>query len=239
MIPFKVFTYWEGPQPGYIQHCLSTFKRLGVEFVILNPKNTDEYIRPTGLHANWKRLSNIAQKADCLRVALMKHYGGMWIDADTVLLKNAKHLFKERGECMMCQWDSDGALSNGYLMAQPNSKFFTEVLKIINDKLENDFRPLYNDYSGCDMGEAIYERVRKQIPPTIMSRTIFLPIEFRGHPNIWNENTPIGKYLQPDTVGIGLNNSQYTNPVFKSGLDKIKTHKGLFGNIFNYSLGKK
>ena len=73
-----VYTFWEGPMPGYIKLCLKTWN---MPYVILNYSNLHEY---TDFIPN--RSYTLPQIADCVRVHVLRDNGGYWLDADTVIL---------------------------------------------------------------------------------------------------------------------------------------------------------
>jgi hypothetical protein len=95
-----IFTYWEnknGRDEPYvhIKLCFDTMqKHLGnnpkYNFVILNDKTIQNYLPDCR-----KDLDTllIAQKVDYYRVALLKKYGGIWLDADTIIMRDLDEIF--------------------------------------------------------------------------------------------------------------------------------------------------
>ena len=61
-------------------------------FVILNPDTIKQYL--PNIRTDLNNLM-IAQKVDYYRVALLKTYGGIWVDADTIALKNLDEVFNK------------------------------------------------------------------------------------------------------------------------------------------------
>lgn len=95
--PRNVFTYWENKgdrtEPyGHIKLCFETMKKHydKYNFVILTPETIKQYI--PNIRTDLNDLL-IAQKVDYYRVALLYIYGGIWIDADTIVLKNLDEVF--------------------------------------------------------------------------------------------------------------------------------------------------
>lgn len=78
----KIFTFWEGPMPPYIQLCVSTWK---FPFTYLNYKNLHEY---TDLPIEPLQRFTLPQIADAVRVHVLRDQGGVWLDADTIMLKD-------------------------------------------------------------------------------------------------------------------------------------------------------
>jgi hypothetical protein len=86
-----LFSYWEligGAQspPHYIDLCFDTMRKNGAKhfnFVLLNEKNIFEYL--PDLRQDINDLP-IALKTDYIRIALLYRYGGIWMDADTIMV---------------------------------------------------------------------------------------------------------------------------------------------------------
>ena len=85
----KIFSFWEPKEkiPGYICLCIKTWKKYlpNYKINILDYRGVKEFI-------GYKLFNNIISKkmalpiqADAVRVALLKKYGGIWMDADTII----------------------------------------------------------------------------------------------------------------------------------------------------------
>lgn len=77
----KIFTFWEGKKPAYIELCMQTWK---FPYVVLNYKNLNEYT-DLKADANLKRFT-LPQIADAVRVHVLRDRGGYWLDADTIMI---------------------------------------------------------------------------------------------------------------------------------------------------------
>ena len=83
-----IFTYWEGEKPGYVQLCRETLEKhcgLDFEIVALTKDATDQWIKylpdlPINLKVDW------------LKANLVYTYGGFWIDADMIVMRNLMDL---------------------------------------------------------------------------------------------------------------------------------------------------
>ena len=94
-----VYTFWEPREavPYYLQLCMETWKKNlpNATIVVLDYKNIGEFldVRELGLNLFSGRLS-LPQIADAIRVALLAKSGGVWLDADTIVLsRNAEKYF--------------------------------------------------------------------------------------------------------------------------------------------------
>ena len=76
------WTYWEGPCPEYIKLCIESIRRW------CNVRVLDR----TGFDELWSEDRDVpiddlyvAHRADFIRIYLLHHYGGAWIDADCIM----------------------------------------------------------------------------------------------------------------------------------------------------------
>ena len=87
-----LFTYWEFKKdvtrrPGYINLCFETIKKNGNLFnvQILDDKSVLKFLPNLRKDIN---LLPLALKADYIRVCLLYYYGGMWLDADVIMMSD-------------------------------------------------------------------------------------------------------------------------------------------------------
>lgn len=89
----NIWMYWENlpgkKKPPYLNLCYQTIqKNCSQKFNIhlLNEKNIYKYI--PDLRSDLNKKLSIQQKVDYVRYVLLYKYGGIWIDADTIILKD-------------------------------------------------------------------------------------------------------------------------------------------------------
>lgn len=93
----NLWLYWENignkKKPTYIDLCHETIKRNAkIPTIFLSPENIHHYL-PT-LRNDLHKLS-IPQKADYIRICILKEYGGMWLDSDIIVYKSLKPLINK------------------------------------------------------------------------------------------------------------------------------------------------
>jgi hypothetical protein len=95
--PRYVWTYWENKSGrskpyAHIQLCFETMLKHynKYNFIILNPETIKQYL--PNIRTDLNNLM-IAQKVDYYRVALLETYGGIWVDADTIALRDLDEVF--------------------------------------------------------------------------------------------------------------------------------------------------
>ena len=84
-IPKIIWTYWDGPNNELVEKCIASWKKTNpnYEIIILNNENLQNYIQDDVL--SFKFADNPARTADFIRLAVLEKYGGIWIDATTIL----------------------------------------------------------------------------------------------------------------------------------------------------------
>lgn len=167
--PRIVWVYWENinrsTYPTYIKLCIDTMKKhLGSKhsLIILNDKNIKEYL--PNLRDDFKNLKT-AQKVDYYRIALLKKYGGLWIDADIIVMRDFDEIFDKIDEgndyvgfgCTGRQC-SDGYFrpSNWVLASKPNGLLVSKVLEKLDAKLDyRNKKEIQNDDTYHDYGKMV------------------------------------------------------------------------------------
>lgn len=91
IFPRQIWMYWENRRgsvkPAYLDMCLETVERHRGDFelTVLDDKSVRDYIEVPDKVA---RFEQIAHRADYIRFQLLKKYGGIWLDADVILLRD-------------------------------------------------------------------------------------------------------------------------------------------------------
>lgn len=89
----NIFAFWEPREsiPAYLRLCLNTWKKFipCAEIHIIDFENILDYIdvRKYGEQL-FSGYFTLPQIADAIRAMLLEKYGGLWMDIDTIILKN-------------------------------------------------------------------------------------------------------------------------------------------------------
>lgn len=135
-----VFTFWEGVMPEYIRLCLKTWK---IQYIILNYDNLHNY---TDISIDKIKKFSLPQIADCVRVHVLRDWGGYWLDADTIMIND------KLPEEMVIGDPNTRTNTCGYLHTEPHSEMFEKWAEfqdeIINDEHNSThWSVLANDFS--------------------------------------------------------------------------------------------
>jgi len=214
----NIYTYWEGHKPLYIEKCLNSIISVcSKDFTVtlLTPENIDKFLNDGDLNPNYKLLQSIAHKADCIRIAIMWKYGGIWVDADTVFLKSPLELTQyidnviliQKKEFFYFTWN-DGRILNGYFICTQKSKILESWLLGINNKLIT----LHKEYEWTEFGEQIimplvfFKKELQDLSEEI-DRFFFIPINIDKIPHVFFERVKMEGFLPKGYYSIALNHS--------------------------------
>ena len=134
----NIFTFWEPHEkiPGYILLCITTWKKYLPDYQIhildydIVKKNLGETFFSQIICKNM----TLPLQTDAIRVAVLKKFGGFWMDADTIIL-NGSFLKNCNNFDMVMFGDEQKKTQNiGFIFASHNSAIINKWLKeIINN----------------------------------------------------------------------------------------------------------
>ena len=177
-----IWSYWEckpgTTRPGYIDLCFDTiYKHNGNDFniIILDEKTVHNYLDIPDSILD-KLL--IAQKTDYIRVALLYFYGSIWVDADTIVMKNLYPIIDKLNEgydfvgfgCSypICNKEVTGypKPSNWVIAAKKNSILMGNTLNTLNETIRSKDIKDDTAFGYFDLGKYIIwkeiDKLRKE-----------------------------------------------------------------------------
>jgi hypothetical protein len=234
----QLFTYWEGHCPPLIKYCLQTIReKADVPVVVLDKANVGEYLG-NSLNKNYSKISNIAQKVDCIRIGVLYNHGGMWCDADTIILKSMAKLFEAEKDFIGIHWKCNKNVLNGYFWSKAKGNYISACLEDVNRNLEKGLT-YYKDPSGIFFGEALFKRIsfEKGFKVDRLDQFVMLPVSFPTDSAIWNKPLDIQSFLVPETVAVALNNSHFTAMMRSKMILELAAYKNLLGSLLRLSTG--
>ena len=149
-----VWQYWENTSgketPRYIQICMDSVKKAcsvdGIDYIRLSPDTVKDYI--SDLPDNWSKLTQIAHKADYLRAVVMYKYGGLWLDADTLVQSSIKPLLDDLSNSDWVVFaDEKEEFSIGVIAIRKESP----LLKLWIDKMKEKLKTS-SDFQWAELG---------------------------------------------------------------------------------------
>lgn len=118
-----VWTYWEGPCPAWVRACRRTMARHLPALRLLDPQSFERLRADDADRAIDLSHLHVAHRADFIRAYLLARHGGLWIDADCLVMQPlvevlallARHDF-------VAHRAKGGVLSNAFIGARPGSR---------------------------------------------------------------------------------------------------------------------
>lgn len=150
---FRLFTFWEPKEkmPAYIRLCMQTWKKFlpECEVVLLDYSNLEEWLGNNVYDEILFRDFSLPKQADAIRCALLKKYGGLWLDADTILTSpQVKDYLMIDSELVMISKhlafikvnNNSKIIADWYNQIQYNLKFYKDV-KYQNNAVQKILHP--------------------------------------------------------------------------------------------------
>lgn len=198
----NLWSFWQGPQPTHIAICLQVMRRLGV--CIVTPETLWEHIDPADLSPAFSALTLPAHRADCIRAALLARHGGLWLDADTILLQRPDDMPGQDCDLVYAVWDRPPRrVFNGYVYACPGSRLARRWLEEVNNRLQLAKR------RWTDLGEGILTPLVDASRATTLQvpRATFCPIDVDSNVEAFFQPGDWRRYTDDSTICFGLNHS--------------------------------
>ena len=130
-----IFTYWEPHYkiPGYLRLCILTWKKFLPEYdiKILDYYGVKQYLGESLFSKILYKNPSRSVQADAFRVALLKKYGGIWMDTDTIVLGREFLKQLKDSELVMFGDEKNKTQHIGFIFASNNSIMINEWMKQI------------------------------------------------------------------------------------------------------------
>lgn len=168
-----IWQYWEGEMPSYIKLCMQTVdKNCSQNFNIirLNKENIKDYIPELSEYEDKINKLIIPHKVDIYRIMLLYKYGGIYMDADVIVLRNPIEIIDKLKEYDFVGFGCTGnKCKNGYgqpsnwiLASRANTILMGNILQNLINKLKKHRESDKFDYH--DLGKLIiWEELNKLI----------------------------------------------------------------------------
>ena len=225
---FRLFTFWEPKEkmPAYIRLCMQTWKKFlpECEVVLLDYSNLEEWLGKDVYDEILFRDFSLPKQADAIRCALLKKYGGLWLDADTILTSpQVKDYLMIDSELVMISKhlafikanNNSKIIADWYNQIQYNLKFYKDV-KYQNNAVQKILHP--RRYRRVEIGEYLGNYILHKMLKTKNKKKFFSidRMEINALPELNNKNN--------DNLVENYQNFYFENDYSQ---DVIKNTKGI------------
>jgi hypothetical protein len=135
--------------------------------------------------------------------------GGIWVDADTFMLKNPSEeieYWMGEKDFVYTTW-KDGRVLNGYFASRPKSEVTESWLSKINQLLGTDDEIDWTSFGERILTPLVYLKHKKTVAK--MPLSVFLPINIDRIPDVFFEDVDYKAFLKEHSVAVGLNHSYF------------------------------
>ena len=152
-----IFTFWEPHEniPGYLQLCIETWKKFlpDYEIKILDYNSIKYYLGETVFTSIISLNMSLMIQADAIRVVILKKYGGIWMDADTIITNGTFIKELKNYELVMIGDEKYKIQHIGFIFASTNSSILGEW----SNKIINNIK-YYNQLNNHTIKSDIFNR---------------------------------------------------------------------------------
>lgn len=174
-----LWVYWKNkdnaPTPGYISLCRrSLLKHCSQSFTIveLDDQNIYEYLSELKEKEHMFNLHTlkIAQQVDYYRVLLLHKFGGLYIDADILVMRDLKEITDKLnaydyvgfGDYKKSKRSRYGTPENWVMASRPHGIFISELLKNMEERLAAKDKIHYHDLGKNLLKKVLKPMIEKQ-----------------------------------------------------------------------------
>lgn len=130
-----IFTFWEpkGEMPAYLKLCRKTWELNLPDYqvVVLDYSNLDGYFDQGLLDISTLRRLTLPMQKDAIMVAAMRERGGIFMDADTLALRDISPIIRMLRNTQVVMFNTH----LGFVAARPNARVFRLWLAGIRERL--------------------------------------------------------------------------------------------------------
>lgn len=211
-VPKIIWTYWDTEEvPEIVKLSMKSWRKTSPNYFInlMNQKNIEEFV---SLPENWKRLPSYRQ-SDIIRLRLLEKYGGVWIDASTILLEDLDNFISKDNLTLFITPSSsleNPVFENWFISAPLNNKVIKMWIEEVLLALQNTNKYIHdsNVYNVEITGDVNY-----------LICHLSLKNIYENDKSLLN-GTKI--YVSNDTAFYYQHNTPDLKYLFKNKLDKSK-----------------
>jgi inositol phosphorylceramide mannosyltransferase catalytic subunit len=182
MIPNIIHQIWIGPntRPDIWMDTVRKFcHEFGYQYKLWDNDAAARF--PLENRATYNKVKEYCGKADILRYEILHKYGGVYIDADSVILKGDKlhKIISDFDDDCGFGYEIDNErICNGVILAKEGSQFLKHCIDNISSRDVLSYQPWVS--IGPMYITELYNKYKDQLKVKTYARTIFYPRQWQG-----------------------------------------------------------
>lgn len=244
-VPKIVWMYWENKpgasKPDYLGLCQETIERHSgdYELRVLNEKSVAEFL---DLPEKVFRLEEIAHRADYIRFHLLERFGGVWLDADVVLLRPLAEAIEPfiGGHDFIGYGREPGKPSINFMACLPGCVLMRRQCAAIQNVLDAKKVGLFNKkvkLVWTEIGHDTLWDLATDYSYYHHSRERIAPLFWREWESFLSDKEPLARVLEEDPFMVMLYNDFMRKPLQHLSRDEILRGDMLLSKVLRAALG--
>jgi hypothetical protein len=199
-----IWLYWEGAMPGYIALCCRTVRAHNARVELLDRAGFES------LFHNDRDLAidslSLLHKSDFIRAYLLKHFGGLYLDADCVVLRDLTPVFECAEKYGFAGYrQPPGYVSNNLMASIPGGTVINDHYARVCAAIRNGMPLGWLDVGSVPLEQAVSAHVDWYLLPT----ELVMPLPWHESERLiaWRSDAQHEADFQPDAFCYMLSNN--------------------------------
>lgn len=181
----------------------------------------------------------IAQQADWIRLYLLKHFGGIWVDADCIVMRPLHCLLDALGCCTsMTYYEPKGRIGGGFLGAPRGSEHIAEMYERATAMVRSKEKLSWRALMGTNMNQVLKDQGWQGFLK--LDYRLFYPVKpHRNNGRLLGEATDVqfADEFQQNLFTAMLSHNLFPEELREMSREKILASPMLLGYFFRRALG--
>jgi hypothetical protein len=236
-----IWMYWEGPRPGYIDLCTQTAQRHHPDLRLLSREDF-EALRTSDRDVDIDRL-RVNHRSDYVRSYLLLNYGGLYFDADCVVMKPLQLVLEAAAKVGFCGYrEPDGYMSCNLMASQPHGAVITDHYNRVVSAITAG-----NDLEWLELASWPMDRAVESHPGSVclLPTELVMPLPWRDNDQLCRRgpDEEHEKMFRPEALCYMLSNNTVASHHFARGLryydpQLLLRDRSFFGFLVRRALGE-
>jgi hypothetical protein len=238
-----VWMYWES-RPGqrrtpYLDLCFETI-RLHLDPTmsvhLLDERSIFEWLPDLKDHV-WRALATPVRRSDFARVRLVHRYGGLWLDADCIVLTPLSEIVDLLATEEVVGWgrDLEGRFYNGLFAARPEASFLERWIEVQDQVLHTS--DAWDRLSWAALGQDITRKLAATHQYHDIPSSRIAPVPWYEWRRLLSPLQSPARVLESDPLTVMLWNSAMGPYLAARSANQLLKSRVLLGRLFRIALG--